>query len=152
MKLEDALRKLQQICSKQEKCPADAVLLLKKWGVDQRHHQEMLDKLISERFIDEQRYAASFVNDKIKFDHWGTIKIRYMLHQKGIARGIADNAIREINQGEYRDMVGKELARKRKTLKGSPREIWARLARYGSSRGYEMEVMHDFLGGETPGE
>jgi hypothetical protein len=42
--------------------------------------------------------------------------------------------------------VGKELAKKRKSLKGSPREIWAKLARYGSSRGYEMEIMHDFLG------
>jgi regulatory protein len=141
-----ALEKLRQICSRQEKCPADIVALLKRWGIDQGHHQEIIRKLISERFIDEHRYAAAFVRDKTSFDHWGMIKIRYFLQQKGIAKAASDKAIGEIDQDEYRKMVGKELAKKRKSLKGSPREIWAKLARYGSSRGYEMEIMHDFLG------
>jgi hypothetical protein len=43
-------------------------------------------------------------------------------------------------------MIGRELTKKRKSLKGSSYEIWAKLARYGSSRGYEMEFMAEFLG------
>jgi regulatory protein len=143
-----ALDKIRQICSRQEKCPADVLTLLKRWGVPQEHHQEILEDLRSGKFLDEYRYAAAFVADKIKFDHWGLIKIRYMLQQKGIARHVAEDALREINPDDYRAMVGRELAKKRKTLKGPAREVWAKLARYGSSRGYEMEVMQGFLGDE----
>jgi regulatory protein len=144
-----ALEKLREICSRQEKCPAEVRVLLKRWDINQEHHQEIIGKLISERFIDEHRYASAFVRDKTRFDHWGRIKIRYFLQQKGIAKSASDKAIGEIDQDEYRKMVGKELAKKRKSLKGSPRDIWAKLARYGSSRGYEMEIMHDFLGETT---
>ncbi len=145
METPQALEKLRQICSKQEKSPADIVHLLNRWGTDKQHHQEILDRLKSEKFLDENRYAAAFVADKIKFEHWGIVKIRYMLRQKGIGSAATDSAIRGIDRDAYRTMVGKEMAKKRKSLKGSPREIWARLARYGSSRGYEMEVMREFI-------
>jgi len=34
-------------------------------------------------------------------------------------------------------------------LRGSPYEIRGKLIRYGLSRGYEMEIMRDFLGGDS---
>lgn len=146
-----ALEKLRQICSRQEKCPADITELLKRWGVDQEFHQEIIDTLKSEGFLNENRYAAAFVKDKLNFEHWGIIKIRYYLQHKGIDKAVCDKALREIDRDEYRKMVGNELAKKRKTLKGSSREIWVKLARYGSSRGYEMEIMRDFLGDNAGG-
>jgi regulatory protein len=148
----EALQNLRRLCSKQEKCPADLLGLLKRWGVDHDQHQDILDKLRAEGFLDEHRYATAFVRDKIKFEHWGVIKIRYYLRQKGIAQAICDQSLGEIDHNEYRAMVGREMEKKRKTLHGAPREIWAKLARYGASRGYEMEVMQDFLRHEGPDE
>jgi regulatory protein len=144
-----ALEKLRQICSRQEKAPADIITFLKRWGVEQEHHQNIIKKLKSEKFIDEHRYAAAFIRDKMKFDHWGFIKIRMMLQQKGIERSVIEEKISECDRDEYRTMIGHELAKKRKTLKGTPYEIWAKLARYGSSRGYAMEDMKGFLGNST---
>jgi len=146
METKQALKKLQQICSRQEKCTSDVIVLLKKWGIRQEEHQKILERLMTERFIDEVRYAEAFVRDKIRFDHWGTKKIRYFLRHKGIDKTVCDKAIGSFDRDEYRSLIGKELAKKRKALKGSSREIWAKLARYGSSRGYEMEIMRDFLG------
>jgi regulatory protein len=143
-----ALAKLQEICSRQEKAPADAIALMKKWGVAREKQHEILEKLKAERFIDENRYASAFVKDKIRFDHWGIVKIRYQLNHKGISPDITAQVLNEIDQQEYREMISKELEKKRKTLKGTSREKWAKLARYGSSRGYEMDVMRDFLGGD----
>jgi regulatory protein len=143
--ISEALDKLRQLCSRQEKCPADVVVLLKRWGIEQEHYQGIVEQLKSEKFVDEYRYSVAFVKDKIKFDRWGIIKIRYLLQQKGIAREVLENAIREVDQDEYRRMIGREIDKKRKSLKGTPREIWAKLARYGSSRGYELEFMQDFL-------
>jgi len=141
-----ALDKLRQICSRQEKCQADVTGLLTKWDIDREHHQLIIDRLKAEKFIDEYRYASAFVKDKIRIDHWGIIKVRYFLRQKGIAGEVLDSALSEIDRDEYRQMIGKELSKKRKSIKGTPREIWAKLARYGSSRGYELDIMQDFLG------
>jgi regulatory protein len=146
METSQALDKLRQICSRQEKCPADVVGLLKRWDIDDAFHQNILTQLKAEKFVDEYRYASAFVKDKIRFEHWGTIKIRFMLRQKGIDSRLAEKAMGEVDREEYRQMVGKELSKKRKSLKGTSREIWAKLARYGSSRGYEMDIMRDFLG------
>jgi regulatory protein len=141
----EALDKLRQICSRQEKCPADIIVLLKRWNIDQEFHQGIVEQLKSEKFIDEYRYASAFVKDKISFDHWGMVKIRYLLQHKGIAKDVLENALREVDRDEYRHMIGKELEKKRKSLKGAPREIWVKLARYGSSRGYEFEIVQEFL-------
>ena len=144
-----ALEKLRHICSRQEKCPADVTALMKRWDVDHEFHAEIIDKLRDEGFIDEYRYASAFVKDKCRFDHWGIIKIRYFLHQKGISGKVAETAVSGIDRDEYRNMVSRELSRKQKTLKGSPYEIRGKLIRYGLSRGYEMEIMRDFLGGDS---
>jgi regulatory protein len=151
MEIPQALNKLREICSRQEKCPADVITLLKKWDIGQELHHEILEQLKSERFIDEYRYASAFIRDKMKFDRWGIIKIRFLLKVKGISRDVVENALGEIDKDEYLSIIGRELGKKRKTLKGAPREIWAKLARYGSSRGYEMEYMREFLK-ESTGE
>jgi len=148
MEISAALDKLRNICSRQEKAPADILASLKRWGVETVHHQQILERLKTEKFIDPQRFARAYMRDKMKFDHWGFVKIRIMLQQKGIDKGIIDEVIGECDRDEYREMIGRELAKKRKSLKGTPYEIWAKLARYGSSRGYEMQDMERFLGNE----
>jgi len=140
-----ALAKLRQMCSRQEKCPADVLSLLKRWEVDEDQHHIIVETLIKEKFVDEQRYASAFIRDKMKFDHWGLVKIKVMLHQKGISSSITDDLLKQVDRNEYKEMIGRELAKKRKSLKGTPYEIWAKLARYGSSRGYELENMQAFL-------
>jgi regulatory protein len=147
-----ALEKLQKMCSMQEKCPADILLLLKRWGVGQEHHEDILSRLKKDGFIDEGRYAAAFARDKVKFDHWGFLKIMYFLRQKGIPRNVVEEACRAIDRDDYAGMIKKELEKKKKTLTGKRREVAAKLARYGSSRGYEMEIMHPFLGDFAPEE
>jgi len=140
-----ALDKLRAICSRQEKSPSDILGYLKRWNVVQDHHSDILEKLRSEKFIDEHRYASAFTRDKLKFDRWGLVKIRMMLNQKGIEKRISEKVLKEVDLDAYRSMIGQELKKKRKTLAGTPYEIWAKLARYGSSRGYEMEYMEEFL-------
>lgn len=146
MESDQALDKLRHLLSRQEKCTADVREWLRKWGIDPSRQDGIIETLTRERFLDEYRYAAALVMDKIRLDHWGIIKIRYFMRQKGLPGAVIDQAIAGIDQEEYRDMVGRELAKKRKTIRGAKREVWVKLARYGSSRGYEMDVMRDFLG------
>ena len=147
---DEALGKLQQLCSRQEKCEADVVILLNRWGVEKEQHPAILASLRQDDYLSESRYVAAFVKDKIKFEHWGMVKIAYMLRHKGISRKVTEEALRHIDISEYRAMITRELEKKRKSLRGSRRENWAKLARYGASRGYEMEYMQDFLAALEP--
>ena len=56
---------------------------------------------ISDKYIDDKRYAAAFANDKIKFSHWGKIKVAYALRQKNIPQQFIDYALSLINSNEY---------------------------------------------------
>ena len=147
----EALQVLMQQCSRQEKCTFDIVRLLNRWEVDISEHEAILAKLQTDGFLDDSRYAKAFVRDKFRFDRWGKIKIRYTLKMKGIPESIIRESFAEIDDAEYRDMVFHELEKKKKSLKGIPWEVTAKLFRYGSSRGYETDVMHDFLGGYGSG-
>lgn len=141
----DPLERMKGVCARREKSPAEVLTLLKRWGLDDNQSQEIIQKLKAEKFIDESRYASAFVRDKFRFEHWGLIKIKYGLIQKGIAKPVAEKALATINQKEYQEMIRNELIKKRKLMKNTAAECWQKLARFGTSRGYEMEIMHDML-------
>lgn len=140
--------KLRTICSRQEKAPADIIVLCQKWNVDDDQVEVVLEQLTKEKYLDESRFAHAFVTDKIRFDHWGIVKIKIMLGRKGISKANIEKAIRDIDRAEYRKIISGELAKKRRSLKGTPYEKRARLLRFGLSKGFEMHDMEDLLGEE----
>ncbi|MBN1157888.1 MAG: RecX family transcriptional regulator [Bacteroidales bacterium] len=142
---EEALEKIKDICASREMSPSEVSTLLKRWGLASEKIQEITEKLKTEKFLDESRYAFAFVRDKIRLERWGLYKVKFALKQKGIPGPIAEEAIQSVDETEYREMVQSELLKKAKLMKGSSAQNWQKLARFGSSRGYEMEIMHDML-------
>lgn len=139
------LAKIKDICAGQEKSPSEVLGLLKRWGLDHEKSQEIIGILKAENFIDERRYASAFVRDKIKFDRWGVAKIKYALLKKGIPANMTAEAIQSFDKEAYHEMIKNELVKKARMLKGPLSANWQKLARFGSSRGYEMEIMYDIL-------
>ena len=80
----EALHRAAALCSSAEHCTADIREKLARWGVTEADSRTIIDRLVQERFIDEQRYAVAFVKDKFRFSGWGRIKMRYALQQKRI--------------------------------------------------------------------
>ncbi|MBN2481404.1 MAG: RecX family transcriptional regulator [Bacteroidales bacterium] len=142
---EDALEKIKDICASREKSPSEISVLLKRWGIDRDKSGRIMDELKAEKFIDEGRYALAFVRDKIRLEHWGLSKIKFALLHKGIPVYVAEEAIQSVDETEYHEMIRNELLKKAKLLKSPPAGNWQKLARFGSSRGYEMDIMHDIL-------
>ena len=78
----EALHRAAALCSSAEHCTADIREKLARWGVTEADSCTIIDRLVQERFIDEQRYAVAFVKDKFRFSGRGRIKMRYALQQK----------------------------------------------------------------------
>jgi regulatory protein len=140
------LMKLQQICSKQEKCPADIYEYLDRKGIPRENHQEVVDCLVADRFVDEDRYARAAVQDKIRLNHWGRIKVRHFLESRQISEAIIEEAMKTIDQDEYIKMVSHELRKRKDIMTEKDRERKrAMMIKYGMSKGYEEEIVENLL-------
>lgn len=142
MNKNEALKKAQRLCAMQEKCSFDMEMKLKDWGCETESISHVVKQLIQEGFIDDQRYAQTFVREKFRFNKWGKLKIGYHLKQKGIGTTIISNAFNEINENEYYNLLYHELNKKYVNQKASSEfNHRQKLFRFASSRGFESEII-----------
>ena len=69
---EQAYAALIRLCARSEKSSGDALRLMQRWGVEPSARQGVLQKLLADRFIDDNRYAEAFVRDKIRLSGFAT--------------------------------------------------------------------------------
>ncbi|GAF04216.1 regulatory protein RecX [Saccharicrinis fermentans] len=150
MTFEQALLKASHICARQEKCIFDIQKKLNDWQVEPNIAQRVIDQLIKEKFIDEERYIRFYVKDKFLFNRWGKIKIRWQLKAKQISGKQVDTALEQINMGEYRQALAQLLIQKKRSIKNDdPFKTKASLIRYASSRGFEPPLIYQILDNEV---
>ena len=133
------LNRFQALCSKSEQCSADIYRkLLKALDGNDSAAQEILDSLISDKFIDDARYAAAFARDKARLEGWGPIKIRFKLRAKGIPDSAIAEGIGQIDVDQADDRLLRLLQAKCKSLQGDP-QIKFKLLKYALGRGYDYD-------------
>jgi regulatory protein len=135
-----AFAKAAALCSRCEYAAADISSRLLKWGLEPLQVTDVLKRLTDEGFLNEQRFAHAFVNDKFKFNGWGRLKIAHQLQAKGIDRAIIDEALTRIDEAEYRETLQRLLqARAQSTCNKEPQQARAALLRFAASRGFEPQ-------------
>ena len=140
--LEELLHKAASYCSISEHCVSEVVEKLTAWGVSITDKQKIVDRLISEDFINEKRFCIYFVKDKFRFNKWGKIKISYALKQKGLSSELINSALSTIDEGEYQEMLALILKTKLVGLKFEfEYEKQGKLFRFAQSRGFESNVI-----------
>ena len=106
--------------------------------------QGVLQKLLADRFIDDNRYAEAFVRDKIRLSGWGARKIRTSLRLKGIAAAIIDEALTRLDPANQSERLRTQLEKKlRLTRYKDTYDLKTKLIRYGLSLGYDYEAVMD---------
>ena len=63
---EEALNRVASYCSTAEHCRAEINEKLQRWGIAYDTIARILDRLESEKFIDDERFCRAFVNDKFR--------------------------------------------------------------------------------------
>lgn len=138
----EALNKAAAYCTLCERCTSEVKEKLNAWGVEKSLHQNIIDKLIDEKFIDEKRYCSAFVNDKLRFNHWGKIKIQAKLKEKNLPRELITTAIENIDEEEYNNILHTLLINKSKETKGlEERKKREKLLRFAAGRGFEPSLI-----------
>ena len=143
---DQALSRAAAQCSRSEHSIADIRHKLRQWGVAPSDTDQIIDQLINEKYIDEQRYAIAYVRDKYRLQRWGRVKISTMLHLQHISQTDIAQALNEIDPQEYHDNLVHTLQAKRRTLKDQdPRIIRDKLLRHAATRGYEVEEIINII-------
>ncbi len=134
--------KIEMYCSRAEQCPSSVRRKLWEWGVPKADIETLVEGLVADGFLDEQRFALAFVHDRLKFGKCGRNKIRFELRQKQISEQAASRAIATIDQQQYMDVLQAVADSKKRQLKGlSPDQQRRRLTGYLLSKGFEMECI-----------
>ena len=105
---------------------------------DSAKAEEIVQKLVEEKYVDDRRYAAAFARDKSAISGWGQAKIKYMLAAKGVDRDIISEALGEIDDKRADDRLQKLMENKARSLKDDPQRRM-KLLRFGVGRGYGYE-------------
>ena len=144
---EQALASLMRLCARAEKCESDARRLLRGWGIGEEEASRIVERLIRDRFIDDGRYAAAFVREKLRLSGWGARKIRTSLRLKGIAAAIIDEALARLDPANQSERLRTQLEKKlRLTRYKDTYDLKTKLIRYGLSLGYDYDAVLDAAG------
>ena len=143
---EKALSDLMTACAKSEKASSDVRRLLARWGVESRAAEEIVDKLVETKFIDDRRYAEAYVREKTRLSRWGVRKIREGLRAKRIPEEVIDEALRETDEQTMGRKLEELLRRKARTVRAAnDYERKGKLLRYGMGLGFDYEAVSAVL-------
>ena len=143
---DQVLDKMAKYCAYQDRCVKDVRDKLKAFEISEEEKTKILDYLIDNRFVNDERFAKSFVRGKVNQSGWGINKIRFHLMQKGIDKEITDEALGQTDEEAYRQRLIDILKTKAKTVKAdSDFEKKRKLAAYAMQKGFEGDLVWEVL-------
>lgn len=143
---EKALQRAMRLCSRSEKSGKDIKEKLQQWGVPSELHEEIITQLYEQQFLDDKRYANSYVHDKIYLSKWGRQKVFFALKYKNIEEQIITKTIATIDEERYQEGLRHLLEKKAKSISAkNTYEQIAKLIRFGQSRGFTTAEINKAL-------
>ena len=143
---DQVLDKMAKYCAYQERCVKDVRDKLKTFEIPEEEKTKIIDYLLDNRFVNDERFAKSFVRGKVNQSGWGVNKIRFHLVQKGIDKDIIEEALGQTDEEVYRQRLIDILQTKVKTVKAdSDFEKKRKLAAYAMQKGFEGSLVWEVL-------
>ena len=138
------LKKVLHYCAYQDRCTQEVRTKLATFDMPDSEKERIVKLLVDEGYLDDERYASTFVRSKIHLKKWGVNKIKMSLKMKGLSDEIIGNALSEIDPEIYKDELIKVLKAK-KINESDPYKKKAKLAQYAIQKGYEPSLVWDAL-------
>lgn len=141
-----ALVKAQKYCAYQERCQQEMRDKLYEWGLHSVDVEATIANLISDNFLNEERFSKAFAGGKFRIKKWGRIKIKIELKKRKISEYCIRSGLKEINETDYEKTLRDILAKKLKEIKkGQAYQKNYKAAQYAISKGFESELVWDLL-------
>ena len=139
-----AIERLKNYCALQDRCQWDVTQKMKEWGILEMAQNHILEILIQEKYVDEERFTQSFCRGKFLIKKWGKVKITNELKKKKISDICIKKGLEEIDLTEYDLLLENLLTKKNDTLRDKNHFTRkSKLARFLIQRGFEGNLVWD---------
>jgi len=142
---QQSVPKIKQYCAYQERCHAEVRDKLYSFGLNKSEVEEIISELITENYLNEERFAIHYAGGKFRMKQWGKNKIKQALKFKQVSDYCIKKALKEIDEKEYEKTFIKLSELKLKTLK-SEKNIFIKkrkLQDFLLMKGYESERVRE---------
>jgi regulatory protein len=140
--LPEALGKIQRYCAYQERCHQEVRNKLFEFGLYTDEVNEIISGLITNGFLNEERFARAFAGGKFRMKKWGRIKIIHELESKGISANCIRLGLKEIEEDDYDKILSEIIIKKVDEVSES--NLYAKrdkISKYAIQKGYEPELV-----------
>jgi regulatory protein len=150
---QEAYLTLAALCAQAEHCQWEMVEKMRKWEIPEEAQARIMERLVKERYVDDERFARAFAKDKVRYNKWGRRKVEQALWQKHIDEDIRKNVLNEIDDEEYLSVLLPLLKQKRKSIKAqNDYELNQKLMRFALGRGFTFDIIKQCIDVEDEGE
>lgn len=144
--VKEATIKLMQFCAYRDRSQKEVEEKLKEMRMIPAAREQIIIKLMDEDFLNEERFARSFVRGKFRIKKWGKNKIKQELTAREISAPLIKMALTEINEADYYKTL-EELAEKKSPLI-KEKDFYKKrkkLSTYLLQKGYESSLVYEVL-------
>jgi regulatory protein len=136
------LSKARSYCAYQERCISEVADKLSEWKVERKRADKIIEQLIREDYLNEERFARSFAGGKFRNNHWGKTKIIYELEKRQVPDLIIQIGLEEIDDEEYAETLKELIRRKSRELQEKdPFKLKQKLIAFGMQKGYHYGMV-----------
>jgi regulatory protein len=146
---EKALESARSYCAFQERCHSEMKDKLYSWQLHKKDVDEIMAQLITEGFLNEERFAIAYAGGKFRIKKWGKEKIRQALKAKYVSDYSINKALSLLEEKDVKATIKEIIAKKSPKVKEP--DGWKKkykIAQYLLSRGFEKDMIWEILGEE----
>lgn len=134
--------RLAALCAQAEHCEYEMQEKMRRWEIADDAQARVMQRLITERYVDDERFARAFANDKVKYNKWGRRKVEQAMWLKHIAEDIRQRVLDSIDDEEYIAILRPLLQQKRRSVKArNDYELRQKLIKFAIGRGFTMDII-----------
>lgn len=139
---QEAYLRLAALCAQAEHCEYEIQEKMRRWEIADDAQARVMQRLITERYVDDERFARAFANDKVKYNKWGRRKVEQAMWLKHIAEDIRQRVLDSIDDEEYIAILRPLLQQKRRSVKArNDYELRQKLIKFAIGRGFTMDII-----------
>lgn len=143
---EKVLNKMLSYCAYQERCTSEVAEKLESYALSSHERGKIIQRLQTDGFINDQRFARIFAGSKFRLKKWGKFKIRHELQIRQIEDELISEALNEIDDIDYVETINNLIINKLKELKEEEKnKIREKTIKYLLSKGFELDLVHQNL-------
>jgi len=144
--VDEALQKLRNFCAYQERCHKEVVQKLGEMEMIDAAVNQIVVSLISDNFLNEERFAFSYARGKFSQKHYGKIRIQRELKLRDIHPKLIQKALDQIDSTDFDDAFEVLADKKWESLKNENVLVKKKkFFDYMVYRGWETERIYDKL-------